>query len=249
MDIIDINALDTLFRKYVLNGGILMWVLIPCSLLMVGAVIQGLIMLRRGRVLPGWITRQALEVKDEATRRAFLERIRANHSPLARILWTMLKETAASGRLPERAALESRLEDAIIGVTDKMYELVGLLATIYTVGPLLGLVGTILGLMDTFHSYAAISNPTVAALSEGVQKALVTTFWGLSMAIPAFVAGQWIQKKIRAYERDEFPAAVWRVIDALYFKGEPRKEPEPEPHKRQVSSILAAAKPVTAAEN
>lgn len=207
--------MESLFQKYVVNGGILMWVLVPCSLLMVGAVLQGIITLRRGRVLPRWVARLAGEARDEAARLAYFKKLRASGSPLARVVWLTLKETMSAGKTPEKAALESELEEAIIIVSDKMYDLVGLLSTIYTIGPLLGLVGTIHGLMEVFHQYGAMEHPSVQMLSVGVQKALVTTFWGLSMSIPAFVAGQWMQKKIRAYERDLFPEQAWRAINAL----------------------------------
>jgi biopolymer transport protein ExbB len=212
MDLVDF---DTLFQKYVVNGGLMMWILVPCSLLMLGTILQGVISLRRGRVLPRWIQRSAAAAKDAVARRQFVEKLSKSGSPLARILWLTLREPGIQAA-PERKVLEERLEDAIVTVSDKMYDTVGLLSTIYTVGPLLGLVGTILGLMDTFHSYSGTANPSVKMLSEGVQTALITTFWGLSMAIPAFVAGQWMQKKIRGYERDDFPLAAQKAIDAMY---------------------------------
>lgn len=205
-----------LLQKYVLNGGVLMFVLVPCSVLMLASILQGMIRLRRGWMIPRWIFRKAGQVKDAESRREFLLLLRGHGSPLARVLWLTLKDFTDTGRRPARALVQGRLDDAIIQVSDRLYESVGLLSTIYTVGPLLGLVGTILGLMDTFHSYSALLQPSVQALSEGVQKALVTTFWGLSMAIPAFVAGQWMQSKIRAYERDKFPESVWHVIEMLY---------------------------------
>lgn len=228
MDFLDFVDVQSLFTKYVENGGILMWVLIPCSLIMLGTIFQGVITLRRGRVLPRWILRGAAQAQGEAGRGVFLKKVGVHGSPLARILWLTLKEEGGEGRPAGRPALQARLEEAIITVSDKMYDLVGVLSTIYTVGPLLGLIGTILGLMDTFHTYGADANPSIKILSEGVQKALVTTFWGLSMAIPAFVAGQWMQKKIRGYERDLFPEAAWQVIDALDAAKPAPGEPAPE---------------------
>lgn len=220
--------MQTLLEKYVLNGGVLMFVLVPCSVIMAAAVLQGWIVLRRGWVLPRWILRRAGQARDEEARQAYFELLQKHHSPLARVLWQTLRDFSGLPRAAHRQAFESRLEEAIILVTDKMYERVGLLSTIYTVGPLLGLVGTILGLMEVFHSYAAVDQPSVAMLAVGVQKALVTTFWGLSMAIPAYVAGQWMQARIRLYERDLLPEAAWRVIETLYGPAaESAKEEEP----------------------
>lgn len=247
--------LESLFQKYVLNGGVLMFVLVPCSLLMLGAILQGAIVLRRGRVIPRWILRLAVDVRDEPTRVQFLKKIRASGTPLARILWAVLRDVPEGGRPPAREALQGRLEEAIIGVSDKMYDMVGLLSTIYTIGPLLGLVGTILGLMDTFHAYGASDHPSIKMLSEGVQKALVTTFWGLSMAIPAFVAGQWMQKKIRGYERDTFPDLALRVVESVYADVAPAAAPEPEAaaepagHARGTLLAPLAAQPMIEADS
>lgn len=232
MDLLD---MESLFQRYVLAGGALMWVLVPCSLLMVGAVLQGFIALRRGRVLPRWVARLAGEARDEAARVAYLKKLRSSSSPLARVVWLTLKETMSAGKMPEKAVLEDRLEEAIIIVSDRMYDLVGLLSTIYTIGPLLGLVGTIHGLMEVFHQYGAMEHPSVQMLSVGVQKALVTTFWGLSMSIPAFVAGQWMQKKVRAYERDLFPEQAWRAINALQAASS-AASPEGEAQTQQSAS-------------
>jgi biopolymer transport protein ExbB len=255
----DIMDMESLFQKYVVNGGVLMWVLVPCSLLMVGAVLQGMIVLRRGRVLPRWVGRLAAEARDENARRQFFKKLRLSESPLARIVWLTLKETVGGGRLPERAELQTKLEDSIVMVSDKMYDMVGVLSTIYTIGPLLGLIGTNHGLMEVFHSYGAMEHPSVQMLSVGVQKALVTTFCGLSMAIPAFVAGQWMQKRIWVYERDLFPEQAWKVIDTLFAVVQPQLEESNEAPKagtpvtdtpgQSTLVALIAPKPVMKAES
>ena len=216
-EIIDgiLNSSD-LLQKYVLNGGVLMFVLIPCSLIMVAGVVQGMIALRRGWVMPRWILRQARQVSGPSARREFLSLLGRRGHPLARVIWLTLKDLDFPARRPARERVQAKLDDAIILVCDRMYDRLNLLSTIYTVGPLLGLVGTILGLMDTFHQYGQLDQPSVAMLAVGVQKALVTTLWGLSMAVPAFMAGQWFQGRIRGYERDLFPHLFWQVLDALY---------------------------------
>jgi biopolymer transport protein ExbB len=232
--------MQTLFEKYVQNGGILMFVLVPCSMLMLASILQGMIVLRRGRVLPRRILRQAQQLRDPDARRQFLFALRDQHSPLARVIWLTMKDFTERRQRPDRELLRARLDDAIILIGDKMSETVGVLSTIYTVGPLLGLIGTILGLMDTFHSYGALAQPSVQMLSVGVQKALVTTFWGLSMAIPAFVAGQWMQTRIRAYERDGLPESAWRIIDLLDgpFDQEPAALAEESAAARPAGPVL-----------
>ena len=220
--IVDILSDSDLLQKYVLNGGVLMFILVPLSLVTVAAILQGVIVLRRGWVAPRWIERRARQAQTRAERGALMAEMRRRGNPLARVIWLTLKEFEASEGRPPRERIQAKLDDAIILVSDTMYDRLHLMATIYTVGPLLGLIGTILGLMDTFHVYGALDQPSVQMLAVGVQKALVTTLWGLSMAIPAYIAGQWMQKRIRAYERDILPGTVWEVVN--HFHGPAQEE-------------------------
>ena len=208
--------MDTLLEKYVINGGPMMFVLIPCSLLMLGAVLQGLIRLRRRRVLPPGILKKAGQLNDDATRCQFILDLHRFEIPLARSIWLALKDFDPGGPPPERQSLEAAIGEASTQAANEMRDGLGLLETIYTIAPLLGLMGTILGMMNTFYDFAVAQEKSVQLLSIGIQEALVTTLWGLGIAIPAFVATQWLDSIITAYERRRLPAAATRVIQHLF---------------------------------
>ncbi|HOE95363.1 MAG TPA: MotA/TolQ/ExbB proton channel family protein [Candidatus Sumerlaeota bacterium] len=234
--------METLLIKYVINGGPVMFLLVPCSLLMLGAVIQGLIRLRSGRVLPGWVTRQAESVKSPDMRRRFVIGLSESRAPLARAVWLTLRlHNVAQTRRPPQQELLISMEEASAEVGDEMRDGLALLATIYTIAPLLGLLGTILGMMNTFYVFAQSTERSVKLLSIGIQEALVTTLWGLGIAIPAYVAAQWLERIIADYERRRLPEAVSRVLEAIY--GPPRDEEEPAATPRPVPAPVVAAGP------
>lgn len=85
-------------------------------------------------------------------------------------------------------ALKSVLGKEVAAERDLMARFISWLATIGSVGPLLGLLGTVLGVMDAFIGIASRGSGNLAAVAPGVAEALVTTVAGLAAAIPAVIA-------------------------------------------------------------
>jgi biopolymer transport protein TolQ len=85
-------------------------------------------------------------------------------------------------------ALKSVLGKEVGAERDLMARFIPWLATIGSVGPLLGLLGTVLGVMDAFIGIAAKGSGNIGAVAPGVAEALVTTVAGLATAIPAVIA-------------------------------------------------------------
>jgi biopolymer transport protein ExbB len=220
--------METLLHTYVINGGPMMYVLVPCSLLTIAAILQGFLRLRRSRVLPLHLRRLAAEPVRMADRMDFLQRLAEQSAPLARASWFTLKNYDEKATAPERHRIEEALDEALWEVGEEMQEGLTLLSTIYTVAPLLGLMGTIFGMMSSFHEYAFADEQSVQSLSVGIQEALITTLWGLGMAIPAFVTVQWLRWKIRRFERVELRRWTLRLIEAYFGVrggGEAPKQP------------------------
>jgi biopolymer transport protein TolQ len=98
---------------------------------------------------------------------------------------------AASGdvlSITQLEALKMVLGKEIAAERDSMAKFIAWLATIGSVGPLLGLLGTVLGVMDAFIGIAARGSGNIGAVAPGVAEALVTTVAGLATAIPAVIA-------------------------------------------------------------
>jgi biopolymer transport protein ExbB len=168
-----------LFRK----GGPVMWVLAACSVLALAVIFERLHALRRSRVIPPNFLPGLRVVwgPSAADRDRSLAYCRANDSPMGRMVAAFLK------RLPRGLpAAEKAVEDA--GATEAL-RLRANLRPFYAIGSvatLLGLIGTIAGMIDAFIQTAgaqADGVDRVQLLSSGIYAAMVCTFGGLAVAI------------------------------------------------------------------
>lgn len=168
------------------DGGLLMIPIGVCSFILCVFVFERAVSLRRGRVIPGpFVKRFLAQLKDnQLTRDEALERCEQNRSPVAEVF-------AAAVRKWGRASVE--VEQAIIDagerVTNTLRRYLRLLNGISTISPLLGLLGTVLGMIRAFNAIAtadAMGRPEL--LATGISQALLTTAAGMSVAIPALIA-------------------------------------------------------------
>ena len=113
--------------------------------------------------------------------------------------------SSVSGKIAWKSLVFAHASDDIVsaelqGVTaHDIRQLTGnmnVLSIIITVAPILGLLGTVLGLMDVFSVIAASASADMKQLSMGISKALITTVAGLSLAIPLLFLHQWVQNAI-----------------------------------------------------
>jgi len=171
--------------QIVAQGGPLMIPIVFCSLLLVAVVLERAISLRRGRIVPAPFTKRFLQqLRDgELDRDRALELCQENGSPVAEVL-------SAAVRKWGRAAVE--VEQAIIDagerVTNGLRRYLRVLNGIATVAPLLGLLGTVVGMIQAFNEIA-YADPAGRAhtVATGISQALLTTAAGLSVAIPALI--------------------------------------------------------------
>lgn len=174
------NLWDIIF-----HGGLLMIPIAFCSLLLVAFALERAISLRRGRVIPKPFTKRFLQqLRDgELDRDRALELCRENGSPVADVF-------AAAVRKWGRAAVE--VEQAIIDsgerVTNGLRRYLRVLNGIATVAPLLGLLGTVVGMIQAFNDIAhADVAGRAQTVARGISQALLTTAGGLTVAIPALI--------------------------------------------------------------
>jgi biopolymer transport protein ExbB len=115
------------------------------------------------------------------------------HSPLGSVLAAGL-----ANRHRDRAVMISAIEDAGRHVVHDLERYLGALGTIAAISPLLGLLGTVTGMIRTFKAItlAGVGNPT--AMAGGISEALITTAAGLLVAIPALVAYRYLRGRVDA---------------------------------------------------
>lgn len=199
-------------------GGPFMWAIILCSVIAASIVFERLWTLQQRRVIPPDLTRriwalvEAGQVNDKVI--AALE----VNSALGKVLATGL-----ANRHRPREVLMERLEDAGRHVAHDLDRFLNTLGTIAGVSPLLGLLGTVTGIIKAFNTIYTGGLGDPRALSGGISEALLTTAAGLFVAIPSFVAYRYLRGKVDGVvvqiEKD-----VVRFADAL----NDRMENEPE---------------------
>lgn len=163
-------------------GGWLMLPIILCSVLAMAIIIDRLWAYREKRVIPGNLVAQIwqLHKKGQITG-AHIATVR-NSSPLGRILAAGLVN-----RDHPREAMKEAIEEEGRQVVHELERYLNTLGTIAAISPLLGLLGTVIGMIKVFTAItsAGVGNPAV--LAGGISEALITTAAGLSVAIPSLI--------------------------------------------------------------
>lgn len=173
-------------------GGWLMVPIIVCSVLALAIVIERLWTLQRHRVLPDDLTRQVWEwVSHNELDYRHIQSLQEG-SPLGRILAAGLVN-----RNRDRQVMKEGIEDTGRHVVHELERYLNLLGTIAAVSPLLGLLGTVTGMVKIFAAISAsgaVGDPSV--LAGGISEALITTVAGLVVAIPALVAYRYLRDRV-----------------------------------------------------
>ncbi len=138
-----------------------------------------------------------------------LELCARGKSPLARILLVVLKNRGAS-----RSHLKSLAEEVGEREAVSLQRYLGLLATIANVSPLLGLLGTVLGMINAFNVIAAEGVGTPATLGGGISEALITTAAGLSVAVPMLLVHRYLSARADRLTL-ELEEATMKIVDQV----------------------------------
>lgn len=195
-------------------GGPLMWPIIFCSIVAAAIVLERLWTLQDRRVLPRelpqkvWQLIETGQVTDKVI--AALEQ----HSPLGRLLAAGL----ANRHRPHDILME-RLEDAGRHVVYELERFLNTLGTIAGISPLLGLLGTVTGIIRAFDAIQSSSAGDPRALSGGIAEALVCTAAGLCVAIPALISYRYLRGKVEGIVV-EMEKHAMRMADALDAAGD-----------------------------
>ena len=172
-------------------GGWIMAPIIFCSVLAMGILIERTWILRRARVLPPMLNSQIWEwLKNEEMDQTRVQAIQ-DSSPLGRILAAGLVN-----RNHSREIMKESIEDTGRHVAHELERFLGALGTIAAVSPLLGLLGTVLGMIKVFTviTTSGVGNPS--ELAGGISQALITTAAGLTVAIPCLILHRLFKAKV-----------------------------------------------------
>ena len=198
--------------EIVKSGGWLMLPIIICSIILVAIILERLWTLQPGRVLPRNLTRQVWEwVSKNQLNHTHIESLH-HGSPLGEILAAGL-----ANRHREREVIKESIEDAGRQVVHDLERFLNSLGTIAAITPLLGLLGTVIGMVKVFAAITThgVGDPTV--LAGGISEALITTAAGLTVAIPSLIGYRYLRGRVDALAVRMEKEAV-TMVEALMRK-------------------------------
>lgn len=182
---------------FAVKGGFMMVPIAVCSFMALAVFVERSISLRRRRIIPADFLAglKAVLKGDKRNARQALEYCKKDGSPVANVFAAGIK------RMHEPIdVLEQHIQDAGEREVSKMRKYLRLLSVIASIAPLMGLLGTIFGMIEAFQT-VAVSGEALGkteALAGGIYAALITTAAGLLVAIPVLIAYHWISGKIEA---------------------------------------------------
>ena len=172
-------------------GGWMMLPIILCSIAAAGIIAERLWTLRPSRITPPNLLGQVWKwIKDKKLNNQKLKELRAN-SPLGQILAAGLTNSKHG-----REIMKEGIEEAAARVIHDLERYLNALGTIAGIAPLLGLLGTVLGMIEIFSSFMGAGMANAPILAAGISKALITTAAGLMVAIPALFFHRYLQRRI-----------------------------------------------------
>jgi len=193
----------------IVSGGWLMAPILFCSLLSMAIIIERYWVLRRSRVAPSELL-PAIDqmLADQHITQDNLHMLEQD-SWLGRLLATALEH-----RNQPRSEVVVAVQQRAASVTHEMLGALPMLATISVVTPLLGLLGTVLGMIEVFNALMQQGVGDIGVLAGGISKALITTAAGLVVAIPALIFYRTLQTRIESLML-QIEQDCQRLIDVL----------------------------------
>ena len=234
---------------FVVKGGPVMIPLGLSSLVALTIILERMVSLRRHRIIPpdflGGLRKLLANGADD--REEAIEYCQSDGSPIAAVLAAGIKHLDAP-----RDRLEKSITEAGQRQVLRLRKYLRALALIVSVSPMLGLLGTVTGMVRAFQTVAASSEALGKAelLAKGIYEALITTVAGLSIAIPVLIAFHWFSARVERLVTDMDHLAVefveeYTPSEAARRGSRPRLQPvaesdEPVAVEEEVEAVVSA---------
>ncbi|WP_194723234.1 MotA/TolQ/ExbB proton channel family protein [Noviherbaspirillum malthae] len=185
------------------------WPLLIASVIGLALIIERLLYLRRNRILPPNLLNEVIRVYQNGKVGSDVVTNLEQNSPLGRVLAAGLRNVNAP-----REVMKESIEEAGRGTAHDLERFLTTLGTIATLAPLMGLFGTVVGMIEIFGSQnAAGTNP--AQLAHGISVALYNTGFGLAIAMPTLVFYRHFRALVDSFIVDMEQQAV-KFVDSVH---------------------------------
>ena len=194
--------------------------LLVVSVIAVALIIERFMILRKEKIVPGGLLEKVLAAyQRQGVSEDMLEKL-SQDSPLGQVLASGLRNYRSS-----RDVMKDAIEEAGSAVAHELERFLTTLGTIATISPLMGLFGTVVGMIEIFGSQSPTgSNPQ--ELAHGISVALYNTGFGLVIAIPAMIFFRHFRGRVEGFVVEMEQQAA-KLVDVVH--GE-RFEFQPPPH-------------------
>ncbi|MBC8104872.1 MAG: MotA/TolQ/ExbB proton channel family protein [Cytophagales bacterium] len=182
-----IRAIE-LFRQ----GGPIMWPLLVCAVLAVAVMLERFISINRAAANTEELTERVRELLVNGQVNDALELCQNTPGPIPALLANGIRT-----RDLDSDSIERSMEELALRETPLLYKRLGVLDTVITVAPLLGLLGTITGMMSTFSVISTAGQNNATAITGGIGEALIATACGLAIAIITLVGYNYLTEKVK----------------------------------------------------
>jgi biopolymer transport protein ExbB len=176
---------------YVVMSGFIGWIICALSVVTLAVVIEAFVTLGRDKLAPPELVDEIQSLFDEGQFQAAMELCESEPNFFTRICAAGIGKIGHPYDVIQTAIQEMGDEEAI-----RLHQKLGWISVLAAVSPMLGLFGTVQGMIASFHVIATTQNPTPAQLATGIYVALLTTFEGLMIAIPATAMFAYLRNRL-----------------------------------------------------
>jgi biopolymer transport protein ExbB len=174
--------------EIIIAGGPVMWPIMLCSVAAAAIFLERIWTLQRKRIIPRELTERVWKMVEARTLNERHIEALAHNSPLGRVLAAGLANHAKG-----RDIMTEAIEDTGRHVVHELERFLNPLGTIAAISPLLGLLGTVIGMIQAFNAITSQGVGDPRMLSGGIGAALITTAAGLIVAIPALLGYRYLR--------------------------------------------------------
>ena len=200
---------------YIQKGGLLIWPILICSIISIGIFAERLFYFHRATIHVGEFLQGLSNLLQRRNFAEALHESAGTPGPVARVIHAaIIRHDAPRSELRDIVQEAGQLE------VPKLERYLGVLATLAFLAPLIGLLGTVTGMLEAFGTITSNGGfATVTELSSGVYKSLLTTAAGLVVATPTFVAYSYLSSRVNSLMHDMERAGI--EIVHMLTDGEP----------------------------
>lgn len=202
-----------------LAGGPIMGVILALSVLALAVVLERLHFFHRASADPEALELALCEAIHSGDREGASRIVRGGDSSLHRLFTAAVDHWAVG-----HEAMKELMAQQVRRELFRWEKGLNVLATIARVGPLLGLLGTVLGMIDIFRVLPEGGGGDMASLAGGIWKALLTTVAGLSLAVPVILAHSYLQHRVENQEETLMRSVDFIVRERMLDETEPSDE-------------------------